>query len=237
MVWNNFLAFRHGSSFQRKWFQVPSADSQIDPTWPGNFSHGKTNHSKQREYYCGWHSRPSTRFLDFCVYFMMLIQLLNEPKQRVYVKQIATNANAFSTNHHHHFVKPWPTRYEDNRLGWIFLEHWMGQPQLQFIPDIDALPSGLHLPRRSWIRLTHLRSSLPNWSVATNAACEWGAENQTPDNITTDFLLFSLLTAQMDWSGWTKIQPAGCEKPARTLDGKLKRLNDHHTKILSSRIP
>ena len=68
----------------------------------------------------------------------------------------------------------------------------------QFIPKIDALPSEMHLPRRSWVRLNRLRtgdgrflSFLHNWGMATTAACKCGAENQTADHITADCLLYS----------------------------------------------
>ena len=50
-----------------------------------------------------------------------------------------------------------------------------------FIYNIDTLPPGMHLPRRSWVRLNHLRtgvgrfrSSLHNWGMVPSAASgEW----------------------------------------------------------------
>ena len=59
-----------------------------------------------------------------------------------------------------------------------------------FIYNIDTPPPGMHLPRRSWVRLNHLRigvgrfhSSLHNWGMVPPAACDRGAENQTAEHI------------------------------------------------------
>ena len=57
--------------------------------------------------------------------------------------------------------------------------------------------------------------------MATNAACECGAENQIADHKTGSFTLHP--SVQMDWHDRMKIQPAGCKKPAWTFDEKLKR--------------
>ena len=68
-----------------------------------------------------------------------------------------------------------------------------------FIYNIDTPPSGRHLPRRSWVRLNHLRtgvgrfrSSLHNWGMVPSAACNCGAENQTAEHILVHCPLFSL---------------------------------------------
>ena len=55
----------------------------------------------------------------------------------------------------------------------------------------------MHPSRRFCVRLTRLRigverfrSSLNNWGIATTAAVECGAENQTVDHTTTYFRLY-----------------------------------------------
>jgi len=54
-----------------------------------------------------------------------------------------------------------------------------------FIPDIGNHPLGATLPRRAWVRLNrlhssveHFRSCLQKWGMASSAACECGAEEQ-----------------------------------------------------------
>ena len=67
-----------------------------------------------------------------------------------------------------------------------------------FIYNIDTSPSGMHLPRRSWVRLNHLRtgvgrfrSSLHNWGMVPSAACDCGAKNQTAKHIPAHCPMFS----------------------------------------------
>ena len=67
-----------------------------------------------------------------------------------------------------------------------------------FIYNIDTPPPRMHLPRRSWVRLNHLRtgvgrfrSSLRNWGMVPSAACDCGAENQTAELILSHCPLFS----------------------------------------------
>ena len=67
-----------------------------------------------------------------------------------------------------------------------------------FIYNIDTPPPGMHLPRRSWVRLNHLRtgvgrfrSSLHNRRMVPTAACDCGAENQTAEHILAYCPLFS----------------------------------------------
>ena len=69
-----------------------------------------------------------------------------------------------------------------------------------FIYNIDTPPPGMHLPRRFWVRLNHLRtgvgrfrSSLHNWGMVPSAACDCGAENQTAEHILAHCPLFSPL--------------------------------------------
>ena len=60
-----------------------------------------------------------------------------------------------------------------------------------FIPDTGTHPpSGMTLPRRAWVRLSRLRtgvgrfrSCLYKWGMASSAACECGAEEQTVDHV------------------------------------------------------
>jgi len=59
-----------------------------------------------------------------------------------------------------------------------------------FIPNIGTHPPGVALPRRAWVRLNRLRtgvgrfpSCLYKWSMASSAACECGAEEQTIDHV------------------------------------------------------
>ena len=67
-----------------------------------------------------------------------------------------------------------------------------------FIYNIDTPPPGMHLARRSWVRLNHLRtdvgrfrSSLHNWGMVPSAACDCDAENQTAEHILAHCPLFS----------------------------------------------
>jgi len=55
-----------------------------------------------------------------------------------------------------------------------------------FNPDTSTHPLGMALPRTAWVRFNHLRtgvrrfrSCLHKWSMASSAACEWAAEEQT----------------------------------------------------------
>jgi len=59
-----------------------------------------------------------------------------------------------------------------------------------FIPDTGTHPPGMALPRRAWVRLNRLRtgvgrfcSYLYKWGMASSAACECGAEEQTVDHV------------------------------------------------------
>ena len=79
-----------------------------------------------------------------------------------------------------------------------------------FIYNIDTPPPGMHLPRRSWVRLNHLRtgvgrfrSSLHNWEMVPSVACDCGAENQTAEHILAHCPLFSPIS----WDNW--IGPTG----------------------------
>ena len=67
-----------------------------------------------------------------------------------------------------------------------------------FIYNIDTPPPDMHLLRRSWVQLNHLRagvgrfrSSLYNWGMVPSAACDCGAENQTAEHILAHCPLFS----------------------------------------------
>ena len=67
-----------------------------------------------------------------------------------------------------------------------------------FIYNIDTPPPGMHLPRRSWVRLNHLRigvgrfrSSLHNWGMVPSAACDCATENGTAEHILAHCPLFS----------------------------------------------
>ena len=58
------------------------------------------------------------------------------------------------------------------------------------IPDTGTHTPGMTLPRRAWVRLNRLRtgvgrfrSCLDKWSMASSAACECGAEEQTVDHV------------------------------------------------------
>jgi len=63
-----------------------------------------------------------------------------------------------------------------------------------FIPDTGTHHPGMTLPRRAWVRLNRLRtgvgrfrSCLYKWSMASSAACECGAEEQTVDHVVHHF--------------------------------------------------
>ena len=67
-----------------------------------------------------------------------------------------------------------------------------------FICNIDTPPPGIHLPRRTWLRLNHLRtgvgrfsSSLFNLGKVPPAACDCGAEDQTAEHILAHRPMFS----------------------------------------------
>jgi len=58
------------------------------------------------------------------------------------------------------------------------------------IPDTGTHPPEMTLPRRTWVWLNRLRtgverfcSCLYNWGMASSAACECGAEEQTVDHV------------------------------------------------------
>jgi len=58
------------------------------------------------------------------------------------------------------------------------------------IPDTGTHPPEMTLPRRTWVRLNHLctgvgrfRSCLYKWGMASSAACQCGAEEQTVGNV------------------------------------------------------
>ena len=58
------------------------------------------------------------------------------------------------------------------------------------IPGTGTHPPGMTLPRRAWFRLNRLRTSvglfrscLYKWGMASSAACECGAEEQTVDHV------------------------------------------------------
>jgi len=59
-----------------------------------------------------------------------------------------------------------------------------------FIPDTGTPPSGMTLPRTTWVRLNRLRTSvgrlrscLYKWGMASSAACECGAEEQSVNHV------------------------------------------------------
>ena len=58
------------------------------------------------------------------------------------------------------------------------------------IPDIGTHHPGMTLPRRAWVQLNRLRtvvgrfhSCLYKWGMASSAACQCGAEEQTVDHV------------------------------------------------------
>ncbi|KAJ8364425.1 hypothetical protein SKAU_G00132560 [Synaphobranchus kaupii] len=62
-----------------------------------------------------------------------------------------------------------------------------------FIPDVGFPPIGVDLPRLAWVRINRLRtgvgrfrSSMHRWGLASCAACECGAEEQTADHVILD---------------------------------------------------
>jgi len=57
-------------------------------------------------------------------------------------------------------------------------------------PDTGTPPPGMTLPRKAWVRLNRLRtgvgrfcSCLCKWGMASSAACDCGAEEQTVDHV------------------------------------------------------
>ena len=61
-----------------------------------------------------------------------------------------------------------------------------------FIPNVSPTPPGMLLPRPSWVKLNRLRtgiglfhSTMHRWGLASTAACECGAEEQTADHVIT----------------------------------------------------
>jgi len=70
----------------------------------------------------------------------------------------------------------------------VLCRHW--STERTFISDIGTHPSGMALPRTAWVQLNrlrtgvgHLRSCLHKWAMASSAACECGAEEQTADHV------------------------------------------------------
>ena len=66
-----------------------------------------------------------------------------------------------------------------------------------FIPDVNPIPLEMYLARPSWVRLNCLRAgvglfrpTLYRWGMASTAACECGAEEQTVDHIITSCPIF-----------------------------------------------
>jgi len=65
-----------------------------------------------------------------------------------------------------------------------------------FIPDTGTPPTGMTLPRIAWVPLNRLRtrvgrfrSCLSKWGMASSAACECGAEEQTVDHVVLQCLI------------------------------------------------
>ena len=61
-----------------------------------------------------------------------------------------------------------------------------------FVPETDARPVGMGLPRAAWIKLNRLRtgvgrfySSMHKWGLAPSPNCECGASEQTADHVLT----------------------------------------------------
>ena len=67
-----------------------------------------------------------------------------------------------------------------------------------FFDDVDTLPPSTRLPRPAWVCLNRLRtgfghfwSSMHKWGMASMAFCgESGAEEQTPNHITTSCTIY-----------------------------------------------
>jgi len=85
---------------------------------------------------------------------------------------------------------------DDNiRSAALWVDHWWNAEWLDnttrtgtFIPDTDH--PGMTLLRTAWVQLIRLRtrvghflSCLHNWGIASSAACECGAEEQTVDHV------------------------------------------------------
>ena len=67
---------------------------------------------------------------------------------------------------------------------------WSNNPTRLFIPDTGTHPPRVTLPRTTWVQLNRLRtvvgrfrSCLYKWGMASSAACECGAEEQTADHV------------------------------------------------------
>jgi len=88
--------------------------------------------------------------------------------------------------------------YDNNSiLGAQWADHqwnseWAGNTTRlrTLIPDTGTHTPGMTLPRRVWVRLNRLhtgigrfRSCLYKWGMASSAACECGAEEQTVDHV------------------------------------------------------
>ena len=61
-----------------------------------------------------------------------------------------------------------------------------------FVPETDASPVRMGLPRAAWVKLNRLRtgvgrfhSSMHKWGLAPSANCECGASEQTADHVLT----------------------------------------------------
>ena len=93
----------------------------------------------------------------------------------------------------HQFI--WQQQHTCGALGWSPLE-WgvVGQhyetPYFHPRHQASTYPPGMTFPRTAWVRLNRLRtgverfrSCLHKWGMASSAACERGAEEQTVDRI------------------------------------------------------
>jgi len=88
-------------------------------------------------------------------------------------------------------------------------------------PDTGTHPPGMTLSRRAWVRLNrlrtvvgHFRSCLYKWGMASSAACECGAEEQTVDYVSSSVQSIDLPMDYTSWGFWTMRQPNGCSTPA-----------------------
>ena len=86
---------------------------------------------------------------------------------------------------------------DNNRSAGLWTDHrwnaeWLDNTMrlCTFITDMSTNPTGMALPRTAWVRLNRLhtcvgrfRSCLYKWGMASSAACECGAEEQTVDHV------------------------------------------------------
>ena len=87
------------------------------------------------------------------------------------------------------------TRWADNRWNMEWRE--TSSRLHAFITDVSSMPSGMTFPRAAWVRLNRLRtgvglfrSTMHKWGMASTAACECGAEEQTAEHIMTSCPLY-----------------------------------------------